>query len=97
METNGTLVPFAWIEDGMHRFAGIDGAGLGCVHLNQVGRFNFATVRVEVLRDNAIILDLEAANRGRHPTVLVAVVVDGADLAHLPADGHEFKSVGLDD
>jgi hypothetical protein len=40
---------------------------------------------------DAEILDFQAADGSRHPTVLVAMIVDAAVLADFPADGHALE------
>ena len=42
---------------------------------------------------NTEILDFEAADGGRHPAVLVAMIVDAGELADFPADGHTFEKI----
>src|SRR5215469_11446625 len=36
------------------------------------------------------ILHLQAAQRDRHPAVLIAMIVDRTGLAYFPADGHQL-------
>jgi hypothetical protein len=42
------------------------------------------------------ILHFQAANRSAHPTILVAVIVDAAELADFPANAHALKNIILE-
>jgi len=42
---------------------------------------------------DAEILDLEAADGGGHPAILIAMIVDAGELADFPADGHTFEKI----
>lgn len=90
VQTDGALVEFAGIEDAMHGLGGIDGAGLGGIHLDGFGGLDDAFSRGNVLLDDVEILDQQTADGDGHPAILIAVVVDGAGLADLPADGEQF-------
>lgn len=39
------------------------------------------------------ILDLEAADGGGHPAILVAMIVNAGELADFPADGHTLEEI----
>src|SRR5215467_4481698 len=39
------------------------------------------------------VLHLQAANWRGHPAILVSVIVNPAELANLPADGHTLKQI----
>jgi hypothetical protein len=97
VEADSALVPLAGIEDRMNRLAGIDGAGIGGIDLDEIGGLDVAAVIVEVLGDDSVILHHELTDRCRHPTVLVAMIVDGADLADVPTNGHQFECLRLVD
>jgi hypothetical protein len=93
VEADGALVPLARIEDGVDRLARIDGAGIGRIDFDEIGRHDFAGVLSEVLGDDSVILDHQLADGGGHPTVLISMIVDGADLAYVPTDGHQFEGL----
>ena len=97
MEADGALVPLARIKNGVDRLARIDGTGIGRIDFDDVGGHDLAGVLSEVLGDDTVILDHQLADGGGHPTVLIAMIVDGADLADVPADGHQFEGLRLVD
>src|SRR5580704_1529889 len=41
------------------------------------------------------ILHAQTADRRHHPAILIAVIVDAANLADIPADGHDFEKLAL--
>src|SRR4029077_2386783 len=63
------------------------------VHFVDVGGDDATRAVGGVAIVHAEVLDLKTANRSRHPTVLVAMIVDAADLTDFPADGHAFEDV----
>jgi hypothetical protein len=96
VDANGALAEFGEIEDLVNRLEGIDIGRMSGVHLVDVGGDDAARAVGGVAIIHAEILDLQAANRSRHPTVLVAMIVDAAGLAHFPADGHAFEDFVLE-
>jgi hypothetical protein len=42
------------------------------------------------------VLHFEAPDRCGHPTILVAMIVDAAELADFPADGHALEHIVLE-
>ncbi len=97
VQADGTLVEFAGIQHTMHGLLRIDGAGLGDIHLDDLGGLQFAAAGGDVLLYDMEILHLQAADGHRHPTVLIAMVVDGTGLTDLPTDGQQFIERSLVD
>jgi hypothetical protein len=96
VDADGALVKFREIENLVDGLKGIDISGMGGVHFVDVGGDDATRAVGSVARVDAEILDLQPADRGGHPTVLVAMIVDAADLADFPADGHAFKDIVLE-
>ena len=99
MDADGALVEFGQVEDLVDRFQGIDVGGMGGVHFVKVGGKETASAAIRtggVVVLDAEILDFEAANRSGHPTVLIAVIVNAAELPDFPADGHALEHVVLE-
>jgi hypothetical protein len=90
VNADGALVEFSRIENAMHGLERIDGAGMRDVHLDDFGGLDGAFAAGNILMDNVEILHQQTAGGDGHPAILVAVVVDGAGLADLPTDGHQF-------
>jgi hypothetical protein len=90
VEADGALVELAGVENTMYRLEGIDGAGMRGVHLDGVGGLDRALAKGKILVKHAKILDQQTADGDGHPTILVFVVVHGAGLADLPADGEQL-------
>jgi len=44
---------------------------------------------------DAEILHFEPADGRGHPAILIAMIVDAAELADLPTDGHTFEQIIL--
>jgi len=97
MQRNGALIGLPRVDDTVHRIAGIDGARMCWRQFHGVRRNEAAFSRGEILKFEMKVFDLEAADGGGHPTILVAMVVHGANLAGLPADGEEFVELGFID
>jgi hypothetical protein len=87
VEADGALIEFTGIQDAVDGSQGVDGAGVRHIHLHDVGGLDGGFAVGEILMHDVKILYLQAADGNGHPAVLVAVVVDGADLAYFPADG----------
>jgi hypothetical protein len=93
VDADGALVEFGEIENLVDGFERIDIGRMGGVHLVDVGGDDATRAVGGVALVDAEILDLQPADGGGHPTVLVAMIVDAAELADFPADGHAFKDV----
>lgn len=87
VEADSALIEFTAIDHPVDRVGGIDRAGLKDVHLHGVERFEVAASGFEIPVYEMEVFHLQAADGNGHPAVLVAMVVDGAELAGLPADG----------
>ena len=90
VQTDGTLVEFLWIDDAMYGISWVDRTRMCNVHLHGVERCKLAVTGEEILMYKVEVFDLEPAKWDRHPAVLVAMVVNGANLTHFPANGHQF-------
>src|SRR5260370_13351203 len=91
VDADGTLAEFSEIENLVAGFERIDIGGMGRVHFVDIGGDDatFAVGGVTVF--DTEILDLQPADGSSHPTVLAAMIVDAAELADFPADGHAFE------
>jgi hypothetical protein len=67
--------------------------GMGAVHFVDFCGDDFAGAAGGIFFVDAEILDFQAADGRGHPTVLVAMIVDAAVLADLPADGHALEEL----
>ena len=100
VNADGALIVFGEIQNLVNGFEGIDIAGIGSVHFVNVGRHKptgAGVVGKGMAVFNAEILNFEAADGGRHPAVLVAMVVNARELADFPADGHAFEEIVFED
>jgi 23S rRNA (adenine2503-C2)-methyltransferase len=93
VDADGALAEFGQIENLVDGFERVDVGRMGCVHFVDVGGDDAARAVGGVAVIHAEILDFQAANGSRHPTVLVAMIVDATDLADFPADGHTLEDV----
>jgi len=96
VNADGALIVFGEIENLMDGLEGIDVDGICGVHFVDVRRSE--ATRAGVVGDgvavfDAEILDLEAADGGGHPAILIAMIVDAGELADFPADGHTFEKI----
>ena len=69
------------------------------VHLINVGSDEItcsAVLAIGMAILDTKVLHFEAADWRGHPTILVAMIVDSAELADFPADGHAFEHVVLE-
>ena len=99
VDADSALVVFGKIQNLVHRFERIDVSRMRCIHLINVGSDEIA--RSAVLSIGVAILDtkvlhFKAANRRGHPAILIAMIVNAAELAHFPADGHALEHVILE-
>ena len=96
VNADGPLIVFGEIENLVHGFEGIDVDGIGGIHFVDVGRLEptgAGLVGKSMAFFDAEILDFEAADGGRHPTILVPMIVDAGELPDFPADGHTFEEI----
>jgi hypothetical protein len=96
VDTDGALIEFGEIENLVDGFERIDVGGMRGVHVVDVGGIEMTGAEVGVFVGDMKILDAEFADGSGHPTVLIAMIVDAAGLANLPADGHTFEDVILE-
>src|SRR5271169_24317 len=97
VQADGALAKFARVVDLVHRLQRVDGTGMLAVHLHRVGLFQAAGTLLQVLFEHAIVLHHEPPNRSRHPAILLAMIVDGANLPNVPADGDQLVEARLVD
>jgi len=93
VNADGALVEFGKIEDLMDRFKRIDVSGMRGVHIVDVGRLEMAGTEAGIFVGDMKILDPKFTDGGRHPAILVTMIVDAAGLADFPTDGHAFKDL----
>ena len=97
VDAGGALVEFGEIEDLMDGLFPLDGAGMVVVHVVGTARTEIASALSAVLIFDAEILDAEFADGDGHPAILSAMIMDAADLADFPADGHDFEEIAFED
>lgn len=90
VQADGTLVELAGIDDAMYRIGGVDRTRMGDIHLHGVERFQPAMPSRQILINKVEILYLEPAKWDCHPAVLIAMIMNGAGLTDLPANGHQL-------
>ena len=91
------LVEFGKIEHLVHRFEWVDVGRVSGVHLVDFGGSEMTGAVGRVAIVDAEILHFQTADRRVHPTVLVAMVVNAAELADFPANGHTLEDLVLED
>lgn len=91
MDADGTLIKFGEVHDLVNRLHGIDEGRMGSVQFVNVGGGDGAVATGGIDFLDAIVADVKAADGRRHPTVLIAMIVDAAVLADVPAESHAFK------
>ena len=99
VDADGALIVFGQIQDLVDGFERIDVGGMDGIHFVDVGSDEIAcsavfSIGVTIL--DTKVLHFEAADWRGHPTILVAMIVDAAELANFPADSHAFEHVVLE-
>ncbi len=99
VDADGALIVFGKIQDLVDGFERIDVGRMRRVHLINVGSDEIAcsavfSIGMAIL--DTKVLHFEATDWRGHPTILVAMIVDAAELADFPADGHAFEHVVLE-
>lgn len=97
MDADGTLIKFGEIHDLVNRLHGIDKGRMGGVQFVNVGGGDVAVASGGIDFLDAIVADVKAADGSGHPTVLIAMIVDAAVLADVPAESHAFKESIFED
>src|SRR5215469_2219926 len=97
VDAGGALVEFGEVEDLMDGFFALDGAGVVVVHVVGAAGTEIAGALSAVLIFDAEILNAEFTDGNGHPAVLSTMIVDAADLADFPPDGHDFEEIALED
>src|SRR6267143_3004732 len=97
VDADGALVEFGEIQDLMDGLERVDVGGVRGVHFVDVRGNNATGAARGVALVNAEILDLQAADRRGHPAILIAMVVNAAGLADLPANCHALEDFVLED
>ena len=99
VDADGALIEFGKIQNLVDGFERIDVGRVCRVHLINIGRDEIACSAVLFIGMailNTKVLHFQAADRSGHPAILVAMIVDAAELADFPADGHAFEHVVLE-
>src|SRR5579871_1266839 len=91
VQTHGTLIELARVDDSVHRVIRIDGARFANIHLHGVLGLELADSRLEILTYEMEVLHLQTAHGHRHPAILIAMVVHRTRLPNFPADRHQLK------
>src|SRR5258708_29179390 len=66
------------------------------IHVVDVGGNDVACAADGVALVDSEILHAEPPDGRRHPAILIAVIVDAAELADFPADGHALENIVLE-
>ena len=96
VDADSALLKFGQIQNLVNRFERIHVGRMRRIHFVRVGGSEVTGVFRGVVLLDAEILYFQAADRCRHPTILVAMIVDAAELADFPADGHTFEHIVLE-
>ena len=91
VKADGALAELAGIEHPVHGFERIDGAGLKRVDLDDIGGAEIAGSGLDVLTENFVVFHPKTADGRGHPAILVAMIVNAAQLANIPADCEHFE------
>src|SRR6266852_8157983 len=97
VDADGALVEFGEIQNLMDGLERVDIGRMRGVHFVDVGRNDAASAARAITIVNAEILDLQPADGRGHPAILIAMVVNAAGLADLPADGHALEDFVFED
>src|SRR5580700_9158519 len=97
VQADRALVEIVGIEDAVNGLERVDGAGVRGIHLNGFAGLEAACSASDVLVHDVKILDQKTADGDSHPAVLIFMVVNGAGLADLPADGEQLVEMGFVD
>src|ERR1700689_824414 len=69
--------------------------GMLGLHMVSIGRNQLAGGMRGVTSIDPEILHAEAADGSHHPAILVAVIVDAANLTDIPTYGHRFEKLAF--
>jgi hypothetical protein len=100
VDADGALIVFGEIEDLVDGFERINVDGICGIHFVDVGRDE--PTRAGVVGEGVAVFDskilhFEAADGSGHPAILVAMIVDTAELADFPTNGHAFEKIIFED
>jgi hypothetical protein len=99
VDADSALIEFGKIQNLVNWFERIDISGMRRVHFVNVGSGEItcsAVFSIGMAVLDTKVLHFEAADRCGHPTILVAMIVDAAELAYFPADGHTLEHIVLE-
>src|SRR4029077_143783 len=96
VDGHGALIEFGEVLDFMYRLEGIYISWMRRVEIVAIGGNNFTGAVSGVVIDHTVILHAQAADGRGHPAILVAMIVDAAVLADVPADGHALENFILE-
>jgi len=97
MKAYGAIVEFRKVEYLMDRLFELDLRREAIGKFERIGFPKFAIPGCFIDRVDGEILSLQSSDRDRHPASLLAMVMDSRDLAAIPADRHQLKSIVLED
>ena len=93
MQGNSALIRLSRIDHTMHWLPRIDRAWICNGQLNRIRCAQAAVSRLEILKFYVEIFHRQFSDWRRHPAILTTMIVDGAALAYLPANGHELVEI----
>lgn len=96
MDAGGALIEFGEIQNLVHRLLALHGSGMIVIHGVRRAGADAAGAGNGILALDVKILDKQSADRNGHPAILPAMIVNAADLANFPADGHNFEEITLE-
>ena len=88
---------FGKVEDLMYGFFGSNNSRMSGIHVVGIGGNELAGAMCRISILDAEILDAQPADRRHHPAILVAMIVNAAHLAYVPADSEHFEQFTLVD
>ena len=97
MQGHRPLIRFPRIHDPMHRLPRIDRARIRRRQLHRVRCEQFALSRLDILKSDMKIFDQQLSHRSCHPAILVAMIVHGTALSHIPTNRDYFIEIGFID
>lgn len=90
---HGALAKFRQIQHLVNGLEGVDGHGVGGVHLGELGGHQAASLAGLIALLDTIILHAQAADGRGHPAILVTVIMDTAALTNLPTNCHHLAEL----
>jgi len=95
VNAGGALAEFRQVLHLVHRLIRLDNGRVRGIHVVGIGGHQFAAAVRGVAVFHAEILNAQPPDGRDHPTVLVAMIVNAAEVPDFPADGHHFEELAF--